>query len=144
MSVRWFGKKVAKKVELAAKRAINFGLAGAVASAKNNHSWTNRTGAAEGSVRIVETANRSFKGIMTGLWGSVNEPHVLFLEFGAKPHKIRARRPGGKLKFMGRQGITFRTEVNHPGNRPMPFLRPANRKIHKVLGKILKREFARA
>lgn len=44
-----------------------------------------------------------------------------FLEFGTKPHVIRARR-GGYLRL--RSGRLVKS-VNHPGARPQPFLQPA-------------------
>lgn len=41
---------------------------------------------------------------------------------GAKPHVIRPRRPGGKLVFMYKGRLVVTDRVNHPGNRPDPWL----------------------
>lgn len=43
------------------------------------------------------------------------------VEFGTRPHTIRPKNPGGTLRF---GGITTR-EVQHPGTRARPFMRPA-------------------
>lgn len=42
-----------------------------------------------------------------------------FVEYGTRPHKIRAKNGGLLL------GNEFVSEVDHPGARPHPFLRPA-------------------
>lgn len=42
-----------------------------------------------------------------------------WIEFGTRPHNIRAK-IGGFLSFLGR----FATEVMHPGMKPRPFMRP--------------------
>lgn len=42
------------------------------------------------------------------------------VEFGTRPHMIRAK-PGSALRF---GGVT-RQQVNHPGTRARPFMRPA-------------------
>lgn len=46
-------------------------------------------------------------------------------EYGAPPHVIRPRRPGGLLVFYWpKVGATVALrKVNHPGNRPMPWWR---------------------
>lgn len=43
-----------------------------------------------------------------------------FLEYGTKPHVIRARRGGRGLRIGGR----FVRQVMHPGARPYPFMEP--------------------
>lgn len=51
--------------------------------------------------------------------------YAAFVEFGTKPHVIRAR-PGGMLVFTGSDGRTVHTkEVHHPGTVAQPYLRPA-------------------
>lgn len=48
-------------------------------------------------------------------------------EYGARAHEIRPRGPGYPLRFywakVGRMVAFWR--VNHPGNAPQPFMRPA-------------------
>lgn len=44
-----------------------------------------------------------------------------FIEYGTRPHVIRARR-AQYLRFMWRGKLTFRKSVNHPGTRPYKFL----------------------
>lgn len=41
---------------------------------------------------------------------------------GARPHIIRAKKPGGFLRFPDQGGVfIFRRSVNHPGNKPNPY-----------------------
>ena len=47
-------------------------------------------------------------------------PHAHLVEFGTKPHKIRPKSKKA-LSFGGKAA----REVNHPGARPQPFMRPA-------------------
>ena len=80
MAFKWFGDKVKRKVRRAAKDAINETMAEAVLHAKRNHpGWKNRTGTAEGSIRIIEFAHR--EGSRTvGLWGSIGVNYMIWLE----------------------------------------------------------------
>lgn len=41
-------------------------------------------------------------------------PHV---EYPTKPHRIRAKKPGGALTIPTRQGMVLRREVHHPGTQ---------------------------
>lgn len=57
-------------------------------------------------------------------------PHGLYVHEGTKPHVIRARR-APVLAFRGRDGqMVFRRSVNHPGNKPNPFLRRGMQRVH--------------
>lgn len=47
-------------------------------------------------------------------------PHAHLVEFGTKPHKIKPKRAGG-LTVAG----NVVAEVDHPGAKPHPFMRPA-------------------
>ena len=47
--------------------------------------------------------------------------YARLVEFGTRPHTIRPKNPGGVLRF---GGVTTR-EVQHPGIRPRPYMRPA-------------------
>lgn len=51
-----------------------------------------------------------------------NVPYAEPVILGARPHVIRARKPGGFLRFPDQGGVfIFRRSVNHPGNQPNPF-----------------------
>ena len=80
MAFRWFGDNVKRKARRAAKDAINKTMSEAVLHAKRNHpGWKNRTGTAEGSIRIIEFAHR--EGSRTvGLWGSIGVDYMIWLE----------------------------------------------------------------
>lgn len=61
------------------------------------------------------------------------------IEFGARPHKIYARN-GGVLVFPYGGVLQFRRSVNHPGNAPQPYMRPAFEKavapVDEVMGQV--------
>ena len=125
MSLRsWRGPEVQKKILKASMLGINVTMFTAVTFAKSNHEFRNRTSSLEGSVRVVELARRVSKNKIAGLWGSTDAPHVLSIELGAKPHTIvpRKRRI---LSFVINGVRIFTHRVKHPGNKPMPFLRPS-------------------
>lgn len=81
MSLRWNGDDVKRKVERAARIGIDKTMAQAVVHAKRNHpGWKNRTGLAEGSVRIIQQAERRGSGQIVGVWGSTGVNYVIWLE----------------------------------------------------------------
>lgn len=46
---------------------------------------------------------------------SSNVAYAGFHEFGTSPYTIKAKKPGGKLRFMTAGGPVYRTMVHHPG-----------------------------
>lgn len=52
---------------------------------------------------------------------SSNVEYAKFHEFGTKPYTIKAKKPGGVLRFMTPAGPVYRASVSHPGipARPM-------------------------
>jgi HK97 gp10 family phage protein len=52
--------------------------------------------------------------------GGKMAPHAMLVEYGTKPHKIAPKNGGGLLI-----GGNVVGEVNHPGARARPFLRPS-------------------
>ena len=90
-NLKWFGKKIQAKAGKAAERAVNQVMREAVLTAKNNHpGWNYITGAAEGSVRILDFA-KFRSGVAVGLWGSRNVNYVIWLELN---HGSFLRRAG--------------------------------------------------
>lgn len=48
------------------------------------------------------------------------------VEYGAAPHIIKPKKKGGKvLKYGAGPAYNFATEINHPGAKQHPFMRPA-------------------
>lgn len=67
-------------------------------------------------------------------------PHAAFVEFGTWSHNvlsprsgtytIEPKRPGGVLRFTGKDGRpVFTKKVEHPGVKAQPFLGPANEEV---------------
>lgn len=68
------------------------------------------------------------------------------IEYGARPHKIRARRAKAlrfQWKKLGGQTVFFKS-VQHPGNRPYKFLWTATHSAWRVLGEALEQGIATA
>lgn len=105
MALSWRGAEIAAKIEGASLLGVERTMADAVAYAKRNHGWENRTGTEEGSLRIVDDAH-SDGAAVTGTWGSADVNYTIFLEFLAG-------------EIMGDTGWT-RTR-----NGGSPFLRPS-------------------
>ena len=71
-------------------------------------------------------------------------PYAASLEFGAGPHVIVPKRAkvlawGGERRLTGRlrtgsSATHFATKVNHPGNRPFPYLVPGAKKALEKAG----------
>lgn len=64
-------------------RAIDDTTAAAAISAKSNHGWRNRTGTAEGSIRM-EPARQIGPAHYRGLFGSFDVNYFIFLELGTR------------------------------------------------------------
>jgi hypothetical protein len=78
------------------------------------------TGEMKGTIRTT------FPAALVGrVW--VGTDHWWPTEFGSLPHPIRARRPGGNLRFFWeKHGFWFiGPKVNHPGTPSQPFMRSA-------------------
>lgn len=56
--------------------------------------------------------------------GPVGVSYAAAQEYGAKPHIIIAS-PGHVLVFSYKGKTTYATKVHHPGNKPHPYVRPA-------------------
>lgn len=75
----WLGKQVATKVKSATAAAMNETLAEAVAEGKSSHyGWENKSGTAEGSIRVQQAASGAN---LVGTWGSVGVSYFSTLEF---------------------------------------------------------------
>ncbi len=80
MRLDWRGDQVRAKIQQATTRGIDKTMAQCVGQAKQNHpGWKNRTGTAEGSVRIIQFAEQRGSRI-AGRWGSMGVEYVLRLE----------------------------------------------------------------
>lgn len=77
-----------------------------------------RTGHLRASIEIERSVIRN------GLQGRVGSPvrYAAAHHEGARPHAITPRKKGGKLRFVIGGRVVFASRVNHPGNRPNPYL----------------------
>lgn len=74
-------------------------------------------------------------GIGSGMVSATSK-YAAAVEFGSKPHIIRART--AKVLSTGKGGIIFGKTVRHPGTRPNPFMRRAATKSEKDIEKIMR------
>lgn len=72
--------------------------------------------------QIRSGAGGDFEGVI-----SVNHRAAIFVTGGTRPHMIFPRRPGGVLRFTVSGQVVYARFVNHPGNKPNPFLKDALR-----------------
>lgn len=80
MPLEWSGDAIKSKVREAARFGVDKAMAQAVIGAKSNHpGWSNRTGTAEGSIRVVEFASEQGSHVR-GLWGSADVDYMIWLE----------------------------------------------------------------
>jgi len=78
--VDWRGDNVARAMRAASKRGIDDTMAAATIEAKSNHpGWRNRTGTAEGSIKIITPAQEKGDGV-EGQWGSQAVNYMIWLE----------------------------------------------------------------
>ncbi len=78
--VNWKGPEVARRLAAASERAVDDTMAACTIDAKNSHpGWRNRTGNAEGSIRITDPAKRDRRGVV-GRWGSLGVIYMFMLE----------------------------------------------------------------
>lgn len=91
-------------------------------SAKNERVYGLREGALRESLRIsVKVRGGKVTASVKAGGGKKGDVYYArFVEYGTRPHTIKAR-DGGALSFGG----GFLRSVEHPGARPRPFLRPA-------------------
>lgn len=75
------------------------------------------TGHLRDSIAVVKMGDRYHIG-------PVNVPYAAAQEYGAKPHVIVAS-PGKLLAFPINGKMVYTKQVNHPGNKPHPYVRPA-------------------
>lgn len=79
--VNWRGDDVLRRVQRATEFGIDRTMADAVVESKRNHpGWKNKTGTAEGSIRIVKEAGENALGGTSGEWGSTGVNYMIFLE----------------------------------------------------------------
>lgn len=76
--VDWQGDQVLTNVGKATALAIDQVLADCVIDAKTNHSFVNRTGVLEGSIRSTPAKIRHTK--IVGEWGSFSVEYALYVE----------------------------------------------------------------
>ena len=88
-----------------------------------------RSGALRDSIRVSTRARRGVVNALIRAGGgravkgkAQGAFYAHIVEFGAKPHVIRSRTPGGKLRLQGGQLVSA---VHHPGSQPRRFMRPA-------------------
>lgn len=139
MSLDWRGPQVVARMRKATRIGINQTMAAGVAMAKQNHTWKNRTGTAERSIRIATPAQTGPDGKTIGIWGSTAVKYFWGLEFGTKARTIVAK-AGGLLRFKGRDGrFVFVRSVRHPGTQARPVLNPTAQKVYRFLPGFIQR-----
>lgn len=127
---KWNGEALKRKMFAAQKFGIDKTMAEAVTHAKNNHTWKNRTGTLEGSVKIIEYGAKDLDGV-AGTWGSADVVYALIQELGGTIVPVKAK----MLMFKVDGETRFAHSVTIPAR---PYLRPAAAAIYPRLAANIK------
>lgn len=104
-----------RRLRLAAARLPNRVLVD-VRRATSQHNKT-------GEMRDSMATRGSWNGGLIRVEVTSNVIQTITTNFGARPHVIVPRKPGGTLRFKARSGkVVFAKRVNHPGNPPSHWL----------------------
>ena len=105
----WHGDEIFRMIEKSSEKGVNKVMAESVISAKQSHpGWKNRTGTAEGSVRIVKFSEK--KGTtVSGTWGSADVAYTWWLELkhGSFLRMSASRNYGNLGKYIHRAWLLF-------------------------------------
>ena len=138
--LEWKGPEVIARVQKCARIGINRTMAECVLLSKATHPFTNRTGNAERSIRIILPAQTS-AGSTVGFWGSVTTNYFGFLEFGTKITRGRVSIVNRFKLFKNKKALSGRkvgkTRVKDrlpwKGGSWAPTLRPVAEKVYPRL-----------
>ncbi len=108
--------RLPRESEAAMRRATVEGTA--ILEANAQRTINRRTGRTAGTIRASVDSPPGL--VARGTVGS-SDPVATYLEFGTRPHEIRAR-PGGVLRFTVGNRVVFARSVRHPGTRPYLWL----------------------
>jgi len=117
MSLTWHGERLIDRSGDAQRIGLNETLAECVDTSKAIHTWRNRTGTLEGSIRIDQFAHRSGSGY-AGTWGSKDVVYALIHELGGVVKPVRAK----ALRFQVDGQWVIAQSVTIPAR---PYLRPS-------------------
>lgn len=100
-----------------------------------------RTGKLQGAVRgrVIRTGGRVI--VIRGDADQRKAKYAPFVEFGTRPHLIRAKKKA--LRFTVRGQVLFRRSVQHPGTRPYKFLYRATFAAGRKFGRDMQAEMGR-
>lgn len=124
MSLKWEGDKVIKNVDAAIIAGMAQTISNSVVHAKRNHTWKNRSGTLEGSIREVTHPHKEGTEFV-GIWGSVDVDYALLMELGADIVRNQ---------LFGRFVSSY--TAHYP---PRPYLRPAADSEYPKLSKNIRR-----
>jgi HK97 gp10 family phage protein len=115
-------ERLISELDTNVERALRGGLEVVAATAKEL-APKGATSQLANSIAVGDVSGSFVEGTLAGEVFA-GAPHALPVEEGARPHVIKARFRRA-LAWPIEGGFAFAKAVNHPGNRPQPFLRPA-------------------
>jgi hypothetical protein len=146
-----------RRLVVATARAADVGAKAGVAHAKKGR-FKDRTGRLRSEIH----AEPAILGPAAFEWDIVSAtPYAPFIEYGTRPHWIRPRKVRGfigplqehgsrrkdggheraYLRFVVNGRVVFAKEVDHPGNDPIPFMRPGGEVAGEMMAVELERHF---
>lgn len=130
-SLVWKGEAVTERIRAAQIAGVNRVMAQAVAEAKQNHAWQNRTGVLEGGINIVDYAAPDGSGVR-GTWGVQDVVYARIHELGGtivprNGEALRFRLPDGTFAVVAKVTIPARPYLRPAGDAKYPNLPAAIR-----------------
>lgn len=117
-SLRWNGDAITRRMRDAQKLGVNATMSDAVRHAKANHTWQNREGYLETSIKIVEIAREDGTGVV-GTWGVTEADYALIHELGGV-----IEHPGGTPYFIREDGMAVFVRKDDPRAADLPKTKP--------------------
>jgi hypothetical protein len=127
--------KVPAELERQLKTALGLALTKAVADAKENHTYKDRSGFLTNSIQGEGPTGSFTNDDLTAIL-TAGASYASYVELGTRPHVIRARHRTA-LRWPVAGGFGFAKSVQHPGTQGTFFLKEATERAEKDLAERL-------
>ncbi len=121
----------------AAKSSVRRAAVIAWQTAHETSLYKDRTGKLRDSTRVEDGKDDYSANVVA------RRRYASYIENGTPPHEIRPKRARA-LRFVMNGSVVFARSVQHPGTKPRPFMRIAEKSGEQALESILQQETDRA
>jgi hypothetical protein len=122
--------RVVAEIRVGVSRGVGLAAKEGAAEARARHTFKNRTGDLERSIRHVVVGWQGDTYVARVVAGDRKVDYASYVEEGTPPHLI----PGNPFLTFEWKGETVHFRyVNHPGTKPQPFMHLAYQKAERVI-----------